>query len=580
LRLWPAMDRVKVRKLSINVKLIATILGIMILCTSIMGVLSYYLMYGLVLDNLKQELIALAQGGSMLIDGDQHQMLKPGDEATVFYRQQRKLLQEYQRKTGVRFVYTMVAGGNMGARYVIDADTEKTYQRIGLGYKVLPSMLKAFKGNASTDDKVISDVDGKFLSGYAPIRNSQGQTVAILGVDLEARSVYQLTSRVLLRVFMVCLIGLLCTTVLSLIWSHRITKAIVDVIKRIREMANKQGNLRQEVGIHTGDEIEVLGDELTGLMRNIGGLVANIRNIAREVQQATGGILAFSESKTSFMNEMSASAENMATYYHKHETETENSLQTLESINAKIHQIAQYAEDVMRTSSEADLLGQSGLDFVHDLHEVNAKGAAIVDAIGGNIASLEKRSEEIEGIANIIGAIAEQTNLLALNAAIEAARAGESGAGFSVIADQVQRQADISVNAVGEVDLLVTRMRDGIAEVSRATEQIEKRQVLQYEAVQKAENTFRRMEELVGDMRQRIVVMGKDISSITSDNDRVDATIKRVSSLLRQAISSSSEVSLLVEQETASFEEIVASIRQLAGLVKMLDDSVRLFEIG
>jgi hypothetical protein len=65
----------------------------------------------------------------------------------------------------------------------------------------------------------------------------------------------------------------------------------------------------------------------------------------------------------------------------------------------------------------------------------------------------------------LIAGVATQTRLLSLNAAVEAARAGEHGQGFAVVAAEVQRLADETMQATGKVGEIlegVTQCVDGL----------------------------------------------------------------------------------------------------------------------
>ena len=94
-----------------------------------------------------------------------------------------------------------------------------------------------------------------------------------------------------------------------------------------------------------------------------------------------------------------------------------------------------------------------------------------VETIGERTLTLGERSQKIGEILGLIADIAEQTNLLALNAAIEAARAGDAGDGFAVVAAEVRKLAERSLDSTGSIQEIVAAIQNDTNATIMATEQ-------------------------------------------------------------------------------------------------------------
>ncbi|RRW07575.1 methyl-accepting chemotaxis protein [Stutzerimonas stutzeri] len=100
--------------------------------------------------------------------------------------------------------------------------------------------------------------------------------------------------------------------------------------------------------------------------------------------------------------------------------------------------------------------------------ELQGKAAEMEEGLGlasRKVDTLAERSQEINGIVDLISGIASQTNLLALNAAIEAARAGEAGRGFAVVAGEIRSLAEKTALATGDIVRKIDEVQAEIANV-------------------------------------------------------------------------------------------------------------------
>ncbi len=146
---------------------------------------------------------------------------------------------------------------------------------------------------------------------------------------------------------------------------------------------------------------------------------------------------------------------------HDRTTETASAM---EEMNATVVEVARNAGRASESAQAARNGAREGLEATEAVSRSIDRVRSLSEGLKTSLDGLGERAKGISAIMNVISDIADQTNLLALNAAIEAARAGEAGRGFAVVADEVRKLAEKTMQATGEVASVVSAIDGGVRE--------------------------------------------------------------------------------------------------------------------
>ena len=197
----------------------------------------------------------------------------------------------------------------------------------------------------------------------------------------------------------------------------------------------------------------------------------------RKIMDVANRVTVLSERLSSAGEEISAQVEESSKGSELQRDRTMEVATAMEEMNATVLEVAQNAADASQNADNVRQQAQNGSDIVDKVIKAINTVEGQATNLKQNMTDLGGKVEDNGRVMNVINDIADQTNLLALNAAIEAARAGEAGRGFAVVADEVRKLAEKTMNATKEVEsainVIQTGTRQSIDETGQAVESVE-----------------------------------------------------------------------------------------------------------
>ncbi|MCK9984081.1 MAG: methyl-accepting chemotaxis protein [Azoarcus sp.] len=298
--------------------------------------------------------------------------------------------------------------------------------------------------------------------------------------------------------------------------------SIMGSVKRLAEGSHRlaAGDLTTAIRLQARDELHMIADSFNDMASTMCRLITSIQSNSGQVAETARGMVESARQIDTASQRQSEAASSMAA--------------AVEEMTVGIDHIAGNASNANALAQRSGKLSGEGGEIVESVVADIGEIARAVSGSADTIAELDRSSERISAIVNVIKEIADQTNLLALNAAIEAARAGEQGRGFAVVADEVRKLAERTTQSTQEIAQMVGAIqrdaRDAVESMQGGVTQVNA-------GVARAQQA------------------GTAMSSIRDEAGRVVETVAEISDALREQSVASTEIARNVETIARMAEE-------------------------
>ncbi|CAM4024581.1 methyl-accepting chemotaxis protein [Aeromonas bestiarum] len=338
------------------------------------------------------------------------------------------------------------------------------------------------------------------------------------------------------------------------IMSILLGRSIDRPISRVNDTVNR---IRQDNDLRL--KIELQGaDEMAQLAGNLDVMLGGFRHLIGDVKQSVHTLTEAADHLSSNVRRTSEGASRQL-------QETDMVATASTEMGSTIEEIARNTEQAANNAQATNNKAMEGRTAVENTVRQIRSLAGNLESSSQEVAQLQKESETIGSVLDVIRGIAEQTNLLALNAAIEAARAGDQGRGFAVVADEVRSLAIRTQKSTQEIAGIISSLQKQTGSI-----------VGMMATCREQGNSSSEQASTAGELLGQIT---QDVTHIMDMSTQIAAAIEQQSLVANEVNRNVNNIRDIAQESSLMAEENAKSSQGLTEQAKLLNQAVAKYRV-
>lgn len=373
------------------------------------------------------------------------------------------------------------------------------------------------------------------------------------------------------------IVAFVIAAVIGGLLAANISSSIGKIMNQLKHAA--AGDLTVQLKVRGKDEFSVLSRSTNEMIANVKALIEKTKNVSGQVDHSVGTVTESAKELLKATQEITFAIEEIERGVVQQAEDSEDCLRQMDNLSEKINLVSENSERIAKIAEETTDIVDSGISSIQELKANAGSTVDITHRVIEEIMKLQASSKAIDKIIGVINDIAEQTNLLSLNASIEAARAGDAGRGFSVVASEIRKLAEQSVQSANEIRRIIEDINHKTGDAVNIAKKAEDVVAVQGDSLEDAMRVFEDIQRQFGGLISNLEQITTGINTIADAKAQTIDAIQSISAVSQETAASSEEVTETANRQLRQVQELNMASEDLKSNSNHLSDAIDLFKI-